>query len=376
MSIVTAGSAFEAKCLKRELVEHQITASAVDVPPSTNRGGNFLPPLPPAVQQRTKIDWLAFSTPVGIVPLRIVVELLFPTVVMVHSDKGMLGYPECYNLTVDDVPIGVIAYGAAHGKDLVSITGKGCALWHNDFMPHVLDCLETCDAKITRCDIAMDFYRGEVRYEDCLGAYHAGEMNPLKGGRKFPTLQEVSTKRGGTENLGRTLYVGSRKSSKMLRCYEKGLQVFAQCDDAFKEACTAPGALVWGEEQGAPAETVADQWFRVEVEYKSKDLILPLDMVMRRDEFFAGAYPFCARLLGLGDGVRPAAIKPDEEIDLHKMLRHMRNGYGNTVATLKKVGYSDAMIIDAVNTGRMNQRLVRSGVVSKMQAVQDFDIPF
>lgn len=376
MSILTAGSVFEAKHLKKELVEYQITAAAVEVPPSTNRGGNFLPPLPQDVKQSTKVDWLAFTSSVGIVPLKIVVDILFPGVQMVHSDKGMLGYPESYNLSVDDVPIGCIAFGAAHGKDLVSITGKGCALWSHDWMPNVLDCLETVEAKITRCDLALDFYKGEVRYEDCVAAYHAGEMNPLKGGRKFPTLQEVSTKRGGTENLGRTVYVGSRKSSKMLRCYEKGLQVFAMCDDAFKEACSAPGAIVWGQEQGAPAETIADQWLRVEVEYKSADLVLARDIVMRRDEYFAGAYPFCARLLGLGDGVRPEYIKPDEEIDLHKMLKHMKNGYGNTVATLKKIGYTNDMIVDAVNTGRMNQRLVRAGVVSKIQREQDWDIPF
>jgi phage replication initiation protein len=369
-------SAFEAKCLREELADFQLERSVEAVgPPSNNMGGTSLPPLPLVVDQKVRIDWLAFTSPIGIVSLKILVECLFPSVVMSQNDKGMYGYPDSYSLTVDDVDVGIIGFGAKHGKDLVSITGKGCQLWDSCFYPHVLDVLQTAEAKLNRIDLALDFYRGELSYDDCLAAYVVGEFK-LPKSPKMPMLSQVASSCDGV-NFGRTMYVGSRKGSKMARCYEKGLEIFARLPESVRQQCTDdPGDRVYGPGDFAPDGTIANQWLRVEIEYKAVDVLLPLDMVVLRDKYFIGSYPFCERVLGMSDGLRPKALLSDEAITNEKMVLNARKGYGNAVHTWRKCGYTDKQILDMLDTGFHNQRMVKAGILAKHRAQPDSDIPF
>lgn len=373
MKIINASA--EVRHLHRELTEHRNGASpAVPSPPSTNRGGTNLHPPYPDTGSKTVIDWLSFTCGIGIVPLRIMVECLIPGVHFMDQGKGIVGYPSSYSVTLDGVPVAVIGFGASHGKDYVSISGRGCQTWAKCFYGHVRDVLEAMEAKITRLDIALDFYRAEVSFDDCLAAYQALEFK-LPKARQNPTQSLVGTSLDG-RNLGRTMYVGNRKGAKFVRCYEKGLEVFSRMPEDFRIANTEPGAVVWGVEQGAPASTIADQWLRVEIEFKPDQVLLDYSMLVLTDEYFAGAYPFAARVLGLGDGLRPEPLLPLVNIDLARMIRHARNGYGNLIHTLRKVGYGDTAIAEMLDTGQHNQRLVRSGVVGLLLSEADSDIPF
>jgi DNA relaxase NicK len=62
---------------------------------------------------------------------------------------------------------------------------------------------------------------------------------------------------------GRSLYVGSRESGKLLRVYEKGIQM------------------------GDPK----DKWVRWELELHSSQRVIPLDTIIKPSEYLAGAYP-------------------------------------------------------------------------------------
>jgi phage replication initiation protein len=62
---------------------------------------------------------------------------------------------------------------------------------------------------------------------------------------------------------GRTLYVGTRESGKLLRVYEKGIQM------------------------GDPK----DKWVRWELELHSSQRVIPLETMIKPSEFLAGAYP-------------------------------------------------------------------------------------
>lgn len=379
MRILT--SSFESKCLHGELSDfRENRAVPVGDPPSNNMGGTScspLPPLPVVVDQKTRIDWLAFTSSIGLVSLKILVSCLFesPGVVFQNNERGLPGYPESISLTVDGVSVGVIGYGAKHGRDYVSISGKGCQLWCTEFYPHVLDVLQTAEAKLTRIDICLDFYRGELTYEQCKNAYVDRKFQLLKS-PKNPSMLPIEPVRGDGVNLGRTMYVGSRKGSKMARCYEKGLEVFARLPESFRETCTEPGKLEWGSKQNAPSGTIADQWLRVEIEYKSVDVVLDLNMVVECDKYFSGAYPFCAEILSLSDGKRPKALPKMEVIDNERMFLHAKNGYGNAVHTWRNCGYTDTQILNKIDSGRNNQRMVKSGILANHLAVQDSDIPF
>jgi len=386
MPIISSLSSFEVKCLFEELHEKQsfealkrATEQAAQIPPSNNMGGTYLvpplPPLPVVDDQKTMIDWLAFTSAIGIFSLKILVLCLFPAVAFQDQSHGLPGYPESISLSVDGVPVGVIGYGAKHGKDYVSITGKGCALWTFDFYPHVVDVLQVAEAKIVRCDICMDFYKGELTYDQCKDAW-SNEWFRLPKSPVNPAMSAIEPVRGDGVNLGRTMYVGSRKGAKLARCYEKGLEVFARLPDAFREACTDPQELIWGEDQKAPEGTIAKNWLRVEIEFKAVDVVLPYSMLLERDEFFAGAYPMCAQILQISDGKRPKTLPKNEDIENERMFMNAKNGYGNAVHTWRKCGYTDAQILDKIDSGRNNQRMVKAGILAKHQALPDSDIPF
>lgn len=352
-------------------------------PPSSNTGGNPPSHDKNAPLQRVKIDWLAFTTSVGYAYLKETLFCLFPGLYVDNNNRGMYGYPESANLTLHGVSIGVFAWGADHGRDYVSISGKGCQEWESGQYPFVQECLQTIDAKLVRIDHAMDFYKGELTWEECDAAYRAGEFKLKQGGRN-PYSERIGGEIDG-KNLGRTLYVGRSSSAKQIRCYEKGLEVFARLPEKFKEECTDPGSLVWGVAEKAPIGTIADQWLRVEVQNSNKDRDLALDMITRCDEYFAGAYPFCARILGLSDGVRPETLKPTLDVELERMIMNARNAYGNLVFSLKELGFTGDDIIAMLSTGRHNERLVKSGIIARVKndptwrdamLEKEWDVPF
>ena len=368
---------YENTLLGRELAEFR--ANAAVVPPLTNRGGSSITPPSFPIKfhnQKTSIDWLSFSSPRPISELRMLITLLFDKygpVVITDIGHGITGYPSASKILVDDVQVGIVGYGADHGKNYVSITGTGCKIWEKDFYPHVRDVVETALAKITRIDICLDFYHGELTFEDCDKAYENLEFK-LSKSNKNPRKKIQGEQENGI-NLGRTLYVGSRKGSKYIRCYEKGLEQFSRLPEDFRISCTEPGSVVFGEKEGAPASTIADQWFRVEVEFKNADYELSFDMITETDLYFCGSNPYCEKIIGLTNGLRPKLLKKDADISVEKVFINAKKSYGTAIHSLKKCGYTDSQIIHRLDAGKVNSRMVNAGILSKHHADPLF-VPF
>jgi phage replication initiation protein len=66
---------------------------------------------------------------------------------------------------------------------------------------------------------------------------------------------------------GRTLYIGKRQSGKLLRIYEKGLQL------------------------GGGFSTLFSNWVRVELELHNEQRDLPWDILLKPGSYLAGSYP-------------------------------------------------------------------------------------
>lgn len=124
--------------------------------------------------------------------------------------------------------------------------------------------IETAGGRITRADLSLDVWTGldirDVEIDYTLGMF------------------DVRGKRPGQRNVGswtlmhsRTFEVGSRATGKLCRVYEKGDQLF-----------------------GPEANS---EWVRCEVEFRDNHRVIDLDVLTRPADFFAGAYPFCDRLL-------------------------------------------------------------------------------
>jgi phage replication initiation protein len=163
------------------------------------------------------------------------------------------------------------------GTFCFSMKGSGCTYAAQGWERRLYDALSPLEAKITRIDLARDFFEGQFNYSQALQAFHDGEFS-------YRGRQPTTDFQGDVVNLQRTtFYVGKRESGKMFRGYDKGHQ--------FK--------------------LMDDKWWRAEVELRSNNRVIPLEALIRPSSYFAGAYGFCARIL---EDVQPQTIPTGQKV--------------------------------------------------------------
>lgn len=213
--------------------------------------------------QAAHVDWLGFTF---VPPSGRALDWVFEEVKRLTSldvteirAVGWNGYLNSARLG----EFGIVAWGGRHQRNTihVEVNGTGCArvqdwvgiaAWGN-----------ALDARISRIDLAHDDFEGSVcNIEQILAWYHSNGFNC--GGRNSK-LKHAGDWTQGTD--GRTLYVGTR-AHKLLRCYEKGKQL------------------------GDPDSP----WFRVELELRNKNRVIPWEALVFPGHYLAGAYPCLAFL--------------------------------------------------------------------------------
>jgi len=217
------------------------------------------------------VDWLRFTfLPVesfgaSLEQIRQYLALWFSVPVnMVPSSRGFRGYESSHDVVMfvdgEWVRLGFVACGGAHvgGTMCVDLSGKGCGVV-TDWMA-VFATMRDLDARITRCDLAMDFLAGEVRVDQVEAMYFAGEFNC--GGR-IPSYRRLESGSASSKGCGgSTFEIGRRANGKLVRAYEKGRQLGKQ----------------------------DSEWVRVEIEFGNKDRVIPHEIVLKCNEYFVGAH--------------------------------------------------------------------------------------
>lgn len=370
-----------------DLLERFAALAAQDNPPSNNMGGtNPFPPLfvphgeksGEKLVQKTKIDWLGFTSPAELENLQALLAVAWPDVMLVNNGRGIPGYPKSYAIEVGTVQYGMLGTGATHGRNFVSLTGTACKTLDDDLVEILYQALSLpeLDIRLSRVDICLDIFDGRVTWDHAVRAYKEGRFKRAMA-RKNPEFRKIESG-SDYQNFGRTFYVGKRDGEVMARVYEKGLEIFAKLPDELRQQCIEREASL-GEEKFS-----ADDWLRAEVEYKrvDKDRPLPLSMLVDRDRFFAGAYPYFEELLGRVDGLRPIQVKSDLDVDLVKMIHHAKRSYGSLIHSLCGLGFSPDEVVKELSSDRHNNKLIKSGLYSairaeldKMNIDPDADIP-
>ena len=178
------------------------------------------------------------------------------------------------------------------------LRGAGCTFAKRGWQHHLYHFSNDLGGKLARADLALDLFNGESGgVESVRAAYLSGEFD-YNGRRPNSTL-------AGAWDAGhsRTYCVGAR-GSKSLTTYEKGHQ-FGLMDS---------------------------KWWRAEVRFGNQDRILPLEMLIEPDKFFAGAYPFLCELI---DSVEPEVIltkKNVQEEAAVAVVKRKLKWFNNTVA--------------------------------------------
>lgn len=238
-----------------------------------------------------------------------------PFAEITQNQKGLNYYDYSFRLGNG---LGVVCIGGQRGTVQVSLSGVGCATarkgWENrlhDFLKN--KCVRS---KITRVDLAHDDLQGEY-----LDVYKIDEIETAGGfhcgGAKPSVRHDGNWKHNDPYNEGLTLYIGKRGNSKMARFYEKG------------------------KEQGDKNS----KWVRAEVEFKSADRIIPLDVLLNPSEYFMGAYPCFGELFKFESSTRIKSNRKIAKVTLEHSFDWIKKQTGKYIAYFQTF-LSDAEILE------------------------------
>lgn len=281
---------------------------------------------------QVQVDWVNATFPAPTMTPQSLVTLLSRQMgrpISAIEGAGMLGFKKSLKLLAhhgaEQTVIGCLALGgeSQEGRWLFQLTGQGCKFVTD--WPLLADLLESLDARLTRVDLALDFFEGEYSVEDALCLHSAdGFTFP---GKAAPKTSLTGDWLGKVD--GRTLYVGKAANGKMLRVYEKGRQL----GDADSE------------------------WTRFEVQLGNRDRVIPFDVLTDCDSFFAGAYPALADLVEAAAQRIPTS-RPDAKITLAHLGHHLKRCYGKVINALTKhASATHAELIEGVTILSLPRRL-------------------
>jgi phage replication initiation protein len=261
-------------------------------------------------------------------------------------ERGILGFSSACTINVADMPLGRMDFGGESQREWVrvDIGGKGCE-WLQDWTEtQRIEELEA--AQLRRLDIALTTWEGQVNHEMVVQAHAAGRFTI----RRPPELRQITS---SDPRAGRTCYIGKRDADKFMRCYEKGYELAA------KYAGRMPGEVTKIDDKA-----VGDI-YRCEVEFKAAGTDIPWEVIERRDQYFAGAYPFCADILpGVEADILMRRPEREPQIDLQAALDNCRIQFGPTLFTALTAYHGDIMAVwDKVIGKQHNQTLLEAGVL-------------
>jgi phage replication initiation protein len=249
-------------------------------------------------------------------------ELLGPKFApAVDRQRKFLFYGQSFQLGESSVVLGI---GGQAGTVVISFPGEACALI-SDWKKFAEYFRDRRHARITRWDGAVDDYEGIHTVDHAVELYKAKQFNA--GGAKPSCDQKGNWLE--PDGSGRTFYVGKRESGKMLRVYEKGMQLGG-----------------WWH-----------PWVRWEIELHNTDRIVPWDVLLEPGRYFVGAYP---KALGWAqtEMTRIQTIQKQTKISYEHLTSCAALAYGPLLNVMLEVeGNSDAVL----------RKLHRAGTPRRLQ---------
>lgn len=223
-----------------------------------------------------------------------------------QRENGMNFYHSAYDLGPHGW--GVVCIGGQRDSVLVTIKGQGLIASKPGWEMRLFQWLQGVPgAVLTRVDLATDNFHSKTSMDDYLNMYHAG-LFQSRG--RAPNIEQAGNW-VNPNGKGRTLYVGNRKSGKLLRIYEKGLQLANGFHEMFPN------------------------WVRVELELKNDDRVIPFEVLLRPGQYLAGAYPALANMHQIQN--RIDTHKNTVKATFEKALETTRHQFGRYIWTFAEV---------------------------------------
>jgi phage replication initiation protein len=268
------------------------------------------------------IDWVNFTFKIGNLPVQ-VKQQGQPDMECVHSLSALLFDVFGYGVTGQRLSgmnfyeksfdlghngWGLVCIGGQNDTCSVTVKGQGLLSAKPGWEQRLFSLLNRIpESKLTRVDLASDNFNSKLTVDDYLDMYKAA-MFTMRG--RPPSVEQAGNWIN-PDGKGRTLYIGNRKSGKLLRIYEKGLQ------------------LANGFHEKYP------NWLRVELEMKNQDRVIPLDVLLRPGQYLAGAYPALADLHKTQDRIQ--TLKKTVKSTFEKSLAVTRHQFGKHIWTQAQI---------------------------------------
>jgi phage replication initiation protein len=147
--------------------------------------------------------------------------------------------------------------------------------------------------------------------------------------------------------IGETVYIGNRTSSKFFRVYDKGCQVYRSLEGITSDNSEFQGAMV-------------RDWVRAELELKNGHIEIPMEALINHDSYFAGAYSFL-ELIMKAEVKIPKSVCSESKADFIRMGQNHKSSYGSHLYVLRNMGYTDKQIVDYLIKGCASNRMIESG---------------
>ena len=233
-----------------------------------------------------------------------------------ENRNGRNFYDRSFNLKHN---AGFICIGGQNNTIMICINGTGCTYGKNGWEEHLHAWLNlfALEFKITRVDLAHDDLYGEYTDIDWFNNQHTiGGFT--RGGR--PPSVEYRGDWKKPNGKGRTLYIGSRQSSKFCRIYEKGKQL--------------------GDTES--------KWLRTEVQYSSRSILISPDVLIKPNEFFSVTYPCFSIFEFEGETRKFERIEKQDLMTWDQAIALVKNQYGRYLYFFRDVFDDDNALLDVL----------------------------
>ena len=275
------------------------------------------------------VDWLTFTFPsknlnkLSDTPIRndgeailfmsSILEKLMGFGITRKMDKGLWFHKERYTCGTENAMYANVLIGHDEGIITVDINGTGCNAATEGWEQSIYGFINAMYGRITRCDVARDFFDHEYTPEKAFADWQSG-LFTCRGVR--PKGVQIGTDWLNDDESGKTFGVGTRGGAKYARIYDKAKQL----------------------------GDVENFWVRFEVEYRYRDgWIIPTDILLAPGQYWGGAYPICEDYQT--DIKRITSKKKLIETTIETVVANAKNQVGRVVNFLIELGWDNASII-------------------------------
>lgn len=333
-------------------------------PPLVIRGTSTQEGEPGRARPVTKVDYLTISCEEDSGAIRRCLSDVFAGSIAdpaYEFGPGKRHFARSQKVLIAGVPAGVVLFGGEtqRGRACIDISGAGCA-FVEDWTRAEQAFHGLPGGSWTRADIAADFFRGELNHERVKQAHSDGKFS--RGGRT-PVLREILS---SDEAEGRTIYVGKRGGDALGRFYEKGKKEYwSEPNKQLRRLAGSPFGVTTSDSslnEGESFDLAA--WYRAELELRPKNRPIPPDWISRRDDYFAGAYPFLQELLPEVDGRRMFRPRDSGIAAIERALATIKRQWGAVLYTgLAHCGGDYVALCGMILGDKHSPRLVAAGAL-------------